>query len=318
MKLFLSWSGDRSKALANALKAWLPLILYYVEPWVSESDIDAGARWSDEVAKQLDGCNFGILCVTRENVIAPWILFEAGALAKMLDGSKLIPLLFDLEFSEITGPLAQFQGKKAERNGLLEVVSSINAMSSVKVPDERYRQLFDALYPQLEASLNAIPKSVDVTKRSRPQSEVIEDLVTAVRSMETRMREGFDEPGPRYRGRRMHPEFMYELMHTVGEDSGDPVLLLVLAGAYREDYPWLSEILLETHRAYNAGDIEAARNLLEKFMVASKMARRLVPRGEVILKDQDFLIEKFLPQLVRRLADPAGFEKFRLQGMKLP
>ena len=34
MHVFISWSGERSKALAVALRDWLPLVLHYVEPWV--------------------------------------------------------------------------------------------------------------------------------------------------------------------------------------------------------------------------------------------------------------------------------------------
>ncbi|WP_132093928.1 TIR domain-containing protein [Caulobacter sp. BK020] len=66
LKVFISWSGDRSKALAQAIHGWLPLVLHYVEPWLSQSDIDAGERWSVEVAKELSACTFGITCVTRE------------------------------------------------------------------------------------------------------------------------------------------------------------------------------------------------------------------------------------------------------------
>lgn len=32
MKIFLGWSGERSKALAEAMREWLPLVLHYVEP----------------------------------------------------------------------------------------------------------------------------------------------------------------------------------------------------------------------------------------------------------------------------------------------
>ena len=41
MKVFISWSGTRSKALAVALKEWLPLILQYAKPWVSDKDISS-------------------------------------------------------------------------------------------------------------------------------------------------------------------------------------------------------------------------------------------------------------------------------------
>ena len=108
MKIFVSWSGERSHSLAEAVYEWLPLVLHYVAPWLSNADIEAGERWANEVAKELENSNFGIISVTRENVASPWILFEAGALAKSLQGSRVIPLLLDLEFRDITGPLAQF------------------------------------------------------------------------------------------------------------------------------------------------------------------------------------------------------------------
>ena len=75
MKVFISWSGERSHALAQALHDWIPLVLHNVEPWLSEADIEAGERWADAVAKELSDSNFGIICVTRENVGSPWVLF---------------------------------------------------------------------------------------------------------------------------------------------------------------------------------------------------------------------------------------------------
>jgi hypothetical protein len=120
MKLFISWSGDRSKALATLLRDRLPLILHYVEPWLSQLDIEAGDRWALEVAKELDACTFGVTCVTPENIASPWILFEAGALAKSMQEGRVIPLLMDLEFSEISGPLAQFQAKKTDKEGIFD------------------------------------------------------------------------------------------------------------------------------------------------------------------------------------------------------
>jgi hypothetical protein len=53
MKVFISWSGSRSNALAEALRDWIPLVLHYVEPWLSQTDIEAGQRWAEQVAKEL-------------------------------------------------------------------------------------------------------------------------------------------------------------------------------------------------------------------------------------------------------------------------
>ena len=75
LRVFISWSGARSRALAHALRQQLPLMLHYVEPWMSETDIYAGKRWSEAVANELEASNFGIICVTQSKS-APWLLFS--------------------------------------------------------------------------------------------------------------------------------------------------------------------------------------------------------------------------------------------------
>jgi hypothetical protein len=169
MKVFISWSGEQ-------LRDWLPLVLHYAEPWMSDIDIDAGDRWADSVAKELEASNFGVICVTRENVSSPWILFEAGALAKSMKGSRVIPLLLDLDFQDISGPLAQFQAKKVEKGGVGEVVQSTN--QAWEEPDDQNRatQLFEALWPQLETGIEAIPMETEPAKRARPQAEFLRSL----------------------------------------------------------------------------------------------------------------------------------------------
>lgn len=96
MKVFLSWSGDRSKAVAEALHSWLPRVLQAVEPWTSFDNIERGARWAPELAQVLEETRFGILCLTPENLLSPWLLFEAGALSKTLDNTFVSPYLLDL------------------------------------------------------------------------------------------------------------------------------------------------------------------------------------------------------------------------------
>lgn len=107
MKVFLSWSGDRSKMLAETLKEWLPTILQVVEPWMS-LDIQKGAIWSKEIAAELDSSSVGIICLTPENLESPWLHFEAGALAKHESG-RAFTLLLGLEHKDVKHPLAIFQ-----------------------------------------------------------------------------------------------------------------------------------------------------------------------------------------------------------------
>lgn len=276
MKVFISWSGERSHSLGDALHDWIPLVLHYVEPWLSHADIEAGQRWAEQVAKELEASNFGIICVTRENVGSPWVLFEAGALAKSLQGSRVIPLLLDLEVRDITGPLAQFQAKKVERTGLLEVIQSLNQLAPHPVPEDRVTQLFDALWPELEKKVAAIPKTAAQAKHARPQPEILEELVTSVRSLDSRFREIADDGprGLRHRGRRFHPMMVHEISHMLGGKRGDPIALLVMASIFRDDMPWMYELGVEAYRIARDGTPEEAIAARRRFQKAAELMRR--------------------------------------------
>lgn len=57
--------------------------------YFTPDDIEKGAKWSTEVLKELEESEIGILCLTRDNLDKPWILFEAGALSKNFGKSKV-------------------------------------------------------------------------------------------------------------------------------------------------------------------------------------------------------------------------------------
>ena len=72
MKVFLSWSGVKSQKIAIILRDWIPSVIQSVVPYVSSEDIDKGARWSGEIAKELDDCAFGILCTPSFLGLSPF------------------------------------------------------------------------------------------------------------------------------------------------------------------------------------------------------------------------------------------------------
>lgn len=67
MKIFISWSGERSKMIANALKSWLEKFFQTIEVFMSESDIEPGTRWAFRLNDELQISNYGIICLTPEN-----------------------------------------------------------------------------------------------------------------------------------------------------------------------------------------------------------------------------------------------------------
>lgn len=183
MKIFISWSGPRSKAVAEALRDWLPDIIQACEPWISSEDIDPGARWSSDLAKQLEQTQFGIICLTPDNLGAAWIHFEAGAVSKKLDDkTRLCPYLLGLEPTDIEGPLVQFQAIKAERTDTKKLVQTINrTLDSKSLPDERINRAFDLHWPHLEERLKEIlasaPESVEPKRRDEDKLDEILKIV---------------------------------------------------------------------------------------------------------------------------------------------
>lgn len=275
MKVFLSWSGERSQALAQALREWLPLVVHFADPWLSQSDIEAGERWATKVAKELEASIFGILAITRENIGSPWILFEAGALAKSMEEGRVIPLLLDLDFKDITGPLAQFQAKKVERSGIVEVVGAINRLAEQPVPEARLTQLLELAWPQLERQVAAIPKNPTVAKHNRPQSEVLEELVASVRGLDARLGDSLHFEERRFRRPRRHDTRLFlDAMRSLESEPGDPIVLVVLASMLRDDLPWLHELSMEVYRALTAGDSQRANQIIMRLHGELRRMRR--------------------------------------------
>lgn len=170
MKLFISWAGPESKKVASKLREWIPFVLQKVYPWVSGTDIVAGARWSLEVLSKLNEMQFGIICLTPSNQNAPWILFEAGALAKTLSDTYVCPYLICMQPEDmIDSPLKQFQAKCADQEGTFNLISSINkALKDDAIREDVLRKTFDYLWPELEKVLKDI--SIEIASSSARQT----------------------------------------------------------------------------------------------------------------------------------------------------
>lgn len=178
MKVFLSWSGEKSLAVAKALREWLPYFNTEIQPWISGTDIAPGGRWSGEVAQQLEAADVGVVCVTRENQSAPWLNFEAGALAKKLESSRVVPLAIDLKPSEVQQPLGQFQAKEATKSGILDVLRLLNGLCTNQVPDVAFA--CDLWWPRFEDTLKRAV-SVAGEAPARDQHALLEEIYRIVK-----------------------------------------------------------------------------------------------------------------------------------------
>jgi hypothetical protein len=184
MDLFISWSGRMSRELGQALRGWLPMVLQGVRPFFAP-DIEKGARWSHEIAEQLDACEAGIFCMTKENLVKPWIMFEAGALSS--HGGRVCPLLFDVDPAELEGPLVQFQAAPFCEDEVRQMLRTLNAaLGPDRLDDVVLDRTFERWWPDLNGQIRQIrdryePKPTCETPK-RSDRDLIEELLNLAKN----------------------------------------------------------------------------------------------------------------------------------------
>jgi hypothetical protein len=62
MKVFISWSGARSRHVADSLAEFLTDVIQAVKPFMSGHDLEAVTRWPLRLMSELEKTDFGILC----------------------------------------------------------------------------------------------------------------------------------------------------------------------------------------------------------------------------------------------------------------
>ena len=191
MKVFISWSGELSKKVAEVLKPWIKCVLQATEPFLSSEDIDKGSMWFTDLSDQLADTGVGIICLTAENMNAPWILFEAGSLAKGLSKNRVCTFLVDISNADLKGPLSHFQATTVTKEDMFRLINTINnSLEPNRLPEEILRITFDQFWGNVSAKLRAVLEAHKPAKRPRrPQEEMTEEILEISRSMQRTLQE---------------------------------------------------------------------------------------------------------------------------------
>jgi len=179
-KVFISWSGELSKKLAEEVRLWLPGVLQFVKPYFTPNDIEKGTRWSTDIASELESSNAGIICLTKDNITKPWILFEAGALSKNFGKANVCTILFNLDSADLTGPLTSFQATKFDKTDFKKLLQTINNTGGEsKLDGAVLNDVFEMWWPKLEEKLKAIIENHtdSNTGNERPERDILEEIL---------------------------------------------------------------------------------------------------------------------------------------------
>lgn len=191
MKIFISWSGERSKAVAEILCEWIQLVLQSSKPWISSNGIERGALWFNNIMDELADTKIGVFCLTRENKDRPWILFEAGAVTKGQDVARVCTLLIDLPSTELEPPLSQFNYSSVTPEDMWKLIFTLNShMAESSLKETILKEVFDTYWPKFDAKFKeAISKTESqATPPSRTQDEILREILMGTRSIERAMR----------------------------------------------------------------------------------------------------------------------------------
>jgi hypothetical protein len=186
-KVFISWSGQLSQAVAAI---WLDLIsetFDSVEPFMSEENIGAGERGLVKIATELAGTSFGIIVVTQENQNSPWLNYEAGALSKdVVDETvRVAPSLVDFERkNDVTGPIGQFQASLLNREGVEYILVEIAKIVGVDEASIRKR-LTNSWREEYETRFNSAKTAGgdEPVAQRRGNDEILDEILTIIREL---------------------------------------------------------------------------------------------------------------------------------------
>ena len=102
-----------------------------------------------------------------------------------MEKAKVVPLCIDLPPSDLTWPLAAFQGQPLDEEGMRHLVRDVSAASEKPMDKESLHDLFDAMWPKLKTAIDTALDGASLTQEpQRSLEDMAAEVVDAVRRME--------------------------------------------------------------------------------------------------------------------------------------
>lgn len=189
MKIFISWSGQRERAVAEALREALPdLCVTEVEVFVSSKSISKGANGTSVIEANLDTSDYGIILVSRENQNAPWLNYEGGWLASTLS-RPVSTICLDLRPGDVTSPLAPRQATQFEsEDDMTELLRQIAETANPSIPPRAFNTLLKSVWPSIRESWKPNDAPSAGEKNQRSEQDMLAEIVERVRNVESELK----------------------------------------------------------------------------------------------------------------------------------
>jgi hypothetical protein len=188
--VFISWSGDQTRKVAEALRDGLRWSMQNAKPWVSSQDIKLGDLWFGKLREKLD-LKAGVVLVTPDNHSKPWLTFEAGALLGGIHKSGFIyPLLIGFPKGQVSlpvgHPLSHFEYAIGNQAGFERLFLGLTQQLGDPRPEPFLRTAFNHLWTSsVSAAIEEAEKAIATPKEveTPPSGEVLIEIREALRQL---------------------------------------------------------------------------------------------------------------------------------------
>jgi len=227
--------------------------------------IEYGLDWYPAIMDKIDEASDVVCLLTQRSVERPWILYEAGVAKGKLD-KKVIGIAMGIQHSiAFTGPFAQFQNNDGSVESITKLVIDLVCKVPGLDPERAYvEQLVEAFHKK---SAEIIAKYAEHTTPAVQETsdtmvaKLFEEVKIMFESLPSRI-ENRIAPDNKQRRRKMHPMMFNEMMH-IGMNSGDSsISFLMIISFFKDDYPWIYEIGVDTYRGLKTAKNNNERNKL--------------------------------------------------------
>ncbi len=150
MKVYIIYSGNASKMIAEALRVALSAIIQSNQYFLAHYDIPPGKDWRSYIQAELETSLFGIACMTSENIDNTWMHFEAGAMSTK---AGVIPYLTGIESNMLHSTIQNLQNLVADKNGTKHLAKMINSYSNPSLETETLEASFEGQWPLLDLKI---------------------------------------------------------------------------------------------------------------------------------------------------------------------
>jgi TIR domain len=280
--------------------------------------IEYGQEWYPAIMDKIDEASDVVCLLTQHSIDRPWILYEAGVAKGKLD-KKVIGIAIGIPLSvAVTGPFAQFQNNDGDVDSItklvLDLVNKVPELDPdhnlVKTLVEEFHEKASEIIEEFEEQETTNVKSESIDENSI--AKLFEEVKIMFDNLPSRIESKID-PDSKRRRRRFHPMMFDEIMH-LGMKSNNPNLGFLMAiSFFKEDFPWLYEIGLETYKGLNSTkSLNTKRKLALSFENALEMLRHPIMEEFYGQSKEMYMFSKDIKHIMRRYLERyLGDEKIR-------